>query len=351
MTGDIGIWIGFNIFILILLALDLGVFHRGAHVVRVREALIWSGIWILVALAFNVVIYFWRGSEMALAFLTGYLIERSLSIDNIFVFLLVFSYFKVPSRYQYRVLFWGILGALVSRAVLIAAGVSLIERFSWVIYVFGAFLIFTGIKLITQRDQKINPENNPLLKLFRRIMPVSKDFVGSKFFFREGGKLIATPLFIVLLVIESTDIVFALDSIPAILAITTDPFIVYTSNIFAILGLRALYFAVAGLMGLFRFLDYGLSAILVFVGAKMLLSEVYHLPVELALLVIGAILTTSILASIVWPDRSGKAANTHDTASEDDTAAGSGGFPSSNGHSPSKKRNVRPESDREAVRR
>jgi tellurite resistance protein TerC len=303
VLSEIWLWVGFNVFVLALLALDLGVLHRKSHAISVREALIWTGIWTLLALAFNVGIYVYRGTEAGLQFLTGFLIERALSMDNIFVFLLIFSYFRVPNAYQYKVLFWGILGALVMRAALIAAGITLIQQFSWVLYVFGAFLIFTGIKLITARDKEIHPERNPLLRLFRRVMPVSADYDEDRFFVKRAGRLFATPLFVVLLVVETTDLVFALDSIPAILGITTDPFIVYTSNVFAILGLRALYFAVAGLVRLFRYLDYGLSAVLVFIGIKMLVADFYHLPVAAALGVVASILMVAVLASVLVPDR------------------------------------------------
>ena len=303
MFGDIWLWIGFNLFVLAFLALDLGVLHRKSAVISVREALIWTGIWTALALVFNAGIWALRGSEAGLQFLAGFLVERALSIDNIFVFLLIFAYFRVASEVQYRVLFFGILGALVMRAALIAAGVTLIHQFSWVLYVFGAFLIFTGIKLATSREKEIHPEKNPVLQLLRRFVPVTQEYSHDRFFVRRAGRLFATPLFVVLLVVETTDVVFALDSIPAILGITTDPFIVYTSNVFAILGLRALYFAVAGLIRLFRYLDYGLSAVLVFIGAKMLAADLYHLPVAVALGVVAAILTTAILASILIPDR------------------------------------------------
>lgn len=294
-------WIVFNIFVLVMLVLDLKVFHREAHEVRIREALMWSAFWIALALVFNVGVYFWRGSEDALKFLTGYLIEKSLSVDNIFVFLLIFSYFRVSAQYQHKILFWGILGALIMRAILIFAGVALIERFHWIIYVFGAFLIFTGIKLAFEKDKEIEPEKNPALVFVRRFIPVTEKFEEDKFFVRRAGQLFATPMFLVLVVVETTDVIFALDSIPAILAITTDPFLVYTSNVFAILGLRALYFALAGLLQLFHYLHYGLSAILIFVGVKMLISDIYHLPVAGALGVVGGILVLSVVASLIWP--------------------------------------------------
>lgn len=269
MATSLFLWIGFNVFVLAMLALDLGVFHRKAHVVKIKEALIWSAVWIALALLFNVGVYYWRGPQTALEFLTGYLLEKSLSVDNVFVFLLIFSYFRVPALCQHKVLFWGILGALIMRTVFIAAGIRLIQQFHWVIYVFGAFLIFTGIKMALQKDKEIYPEKNPVIKLFRRLMPVTQDHdEESRFFVRKAGRLHATPLFVALLVVETTDVIFAVDSIPAILAITRDPFIVYTSNVFAILGLRALYFALAGIMPMFHYLHYGLSAILVFVGVK-----------------------------------------------------------------------------------
>jgi len=289
-----------------MLALDLGVFHRKAHVIKIKEALLWSAFWITLSLLFNLGIYFWRGPETALEFLTGYLIEKSLSVDNIFVFLLIFSYFRVPSLYQHKVLFWGILGALVMRAIFIATGVTLIQKFHWIIYIFGAFLILTGIKMALQKDKKIHPERNPVLRLFRRYMPVTDDYKEGKFFVKRVGRYLATPLFIVLLVIETTDVIFAMDSIPAILAITLDPFIVYTSNVFAILGLRALFFALAGLMRLFHYLHYGLSTILVFVGVKMLISNIYKIPVGIALGVVASILLISVIASVILP---GKAEN------------------------------------------
>jgi tellurite resistance protein TerC len=294
-------WIVFNLFVLAMLVLDLKVFHRDAHEVKIKEALLWSAFWIALALLFNVGIYIFRGAEDALEYLTGYLIEKSLSVDNIFVFLLIFSYFRVPALYQHKVLFWGILGALIMRAILIFAGVALIERFHWIIYVFGVFLIFTGIKLAFEKDKEIDPEKNPALLFVRHFMPVTERFEGDKFFIRRAGRLFATPLFLVLVVVETTDVIFALDSIPAILAITTDPFIVYTSNVFAILGLRALYFALAGLLQLFHYLHYGLSAILVFVGIKMLGSDIFHIPVGVALAVVGGILALSVIASIIWP--------------------------------------------------
>lgn len=294
-------WILFNLFVLAMLALDLGVFHRKAHVVRLKEALGWSVVWICLALLFNLLIYFWLGSETALQFLAGYIIEKSLSVDNLFVFLLIFSYFSVPSVYQHKILFWGILGALIMRAIFIAAGITLIEKFHWMIYLFGGFLIITGIKMAFQKDKELHPEANPVLRLFRRFVPVTDQYHNDHFFVLKEGKRWATPLFVVLLLIETTDVIFAVDSIPAILAVTRDPFIVYTSNVFAILGLRALYFALAGIMQLFHYLHYGLSLILVFVGTKMLISDIYKVPIGIALAVIAGILIVSVIASILRP--------------------------------------------------
>ena len=302
MPDNILLWVGFNVLVLVLLALDLGVFHRESHVIKMREALIQSAFWIALALVFNVVVYFWRGTEVALEFLAGYVIERSLSVDNLFVFLVIFSYFKVPEEHQYKALIWGILGALIMRAVFIAAGITLIERFHWIIYIFGAFLIITGIRMALSGDEDIQPEKNPVLRLLRRYLPITQDYHEDKFFIRRAGQLFATPLFVVLVVIETTDVVFALDSIPAVLAITLDPFIVYTSNVFAIIGLRALYFALAGIMQLFHFLSYGLSAVLVFVGVKMVIADIYKIPVGIALAVVALLITVSIVASIIWPE-------------------------------------------------
>jgi len=295
------LWIGFSILVLVMLALDLGFFHRKAHVVEVREALVWTFVWISSALFFNLGVFYWFGSEKALEFLTGYLIEKSLSMDNVFVFLMIFSYFRVPALYQHKVLFWGILSALIMRAAFIAAGVTLIERFHWVIYVFGAFLILTGARMALQKDREIHPERNPILKLFRKLMGVTENYENGKFFVRRNGAFLATPLFIVLLVVETTDLIFAVDSIPAILAITRDPFIVYTSNVFAILGLRALYFALAGIVERFHYLHYGLAAILVFVGMKMLFSDFYKIPITTALVVVGGLLLIAVIVSVIRP--------------------------------------------------
>ncbi len=293
------LWIGFIVLIFILLALDLGVFHRKAHVIKMKEAILLSLFWISIAVMFNIWIYFQFGEQKALEFLTGYVIEKALSVDNLFVFLMVFSYFHVSSIYQHKILFWGILGALIMRAIFIAAGVTLIQQFHAVIYIFGAFLVITGIKMALMGDKKIEPEKTPVLKFLRKVMPVAEDYHDDKFFVKNAGKYFATPLFVVLVVVESTDIIFAVDSIPAILAITTDPFIVYTSNVFAILGLRALYFALAGVMPMFYYLNYGLSVILAFVGTKMLVSDYYKVPITVSLGVVAAILIASVALSVI----------------------------------------------------
>ncbi|MBI5653426.1 MAG: TerC family protein [Chloroflexi bacterium] len=298
-TESIWLWIGFNVFVLAMLALDLGVFHRKAHAVSVKEAALWSGVWIALALTFNVGVYFWRGSEIAFEFLAGYLIEKSLSVDNIFVFVLIFAAFSVPATSQHRVLFWGVLGALVMRGALILVGAILLKQFHWIIYLFGAFLIFTGVKMALQRNEESHPEKNPLINLVRRFIPLTHHYDGDKFFVRHAGKLLATPLLLVLFVVESTDLVFAVDSIPAIFAITQDPFIVYTSNVFAILGLRSLYFVFASVVNKFYYLKLGLSAILAFVGVKMVLVDVYKIPITLSLIVIALILVIAMIASWV----------------------------------------------------
>ncbi|HVG07404.1 MAG TPA: TerC family protein [Thermoanaerobaculia bacterium] len=294
-------WVGFNAFILAMLALDLGVFHRKSHEISVKEATIWSGVWIALAMIFNAGIWYFRGGDAGIQFFTGYLIEKSLSVDNIFVIALIFGFFAVPRIQQHRVLFWGILGALVMRAIFIVAGAALLARFHWIIYIFGAFLLFTGIKMALHRNEEIHPEHNPVLKLVRRLMPVTNDYHAGHFFVRNAsnmGKLMATPLFLVLVLVETTDLIFAVDSIPAIFAVTEDPFLVYTSNIFAILGLRSLYFVLAGVMDKFVYLKLGLSAILGFVGAKMLLTEVYKIPATVSLLVVVSMLAVAVVASL-----------------------------------------------------
>ncbi|MEI6090946.1 MAG: TerC family protein [bacterium] len=296
-------WVEWTVFfgiIVFMLVLDLGVFQKKSHKLEMKEALIWSGVWIALSVMFGIYIYLMEGSGQALNYFTGYLLEKSLSVDNIFVFILIFSYFKVNDKYQHKILFWGIIGALIMRAIFIVAGIALMQTFHFMIYIFGALLIYTAIKMIVDKDKEIHPEHNPVIKFFRKHFRVSEHREDGKFFLKDNlGKLVATPLFIVLLVIETTDVVFAVDSIPAILAITNDTFIVFTSNIFAILGLRALYFAVSGVMQLFRYLSYGLSAILGFIGLKMLASDFFEIPIQYALGVIAVILTISILAS-VW---------------------------------------------------
>ena len=294
----------FNVFVLAMLALDLGVVHRRKHEIKFKEAVAWSAVWIGLALAFAALVAYKRGAGTALQFLTGYIIEESLSVDNLFVFLLIFSYFAVPARLQHGVLFWGVLGAMVLRAIFIVAGVALLERFEAVIYLFGAILIFSGVKMALEKESKIDPNQNPVLKLFRKLMPVTTEFEGSKFLVRRDGRTFATPLLLVLLVVETTDLIFAVDSIPAVLAITRDRFIVYTSNVFAILGLRAMFFALKGTMDLFHHLHYGLSAILVFVGAKMLLGHFIEIPIGIALGVVASILALSVVASLIWPKAS-----------------------------------------------
>jgi tellurite resistance protein TerC len=292
-----------------MLALDLGVFHRKARAVSIKEASIWSLVWISLAMIFNVGVYFAWGSEKALEFLTGYVIEKSLSVDNLFVFLMIFQYFNTPAQYQHRVLFWGILGALILRAIFIAAGAALLANFHWMIYVFGGFLIITGIKMYLQGDEKLEPEKNPVVRLFERCVPISKEYDGQNFFVKRNGKNCATLLMLVLVVVETTDVIFAVDSIPAIFAITRDPFIVYTSNVFAILGLRALYFMLAGIMEMFVYLKVGLSFVLCFVGAKMMLVDIYKVPIGASLSVIGGVLLISIIAS--WLIRPKKTAAPH----------------------------------------
>lgn len=326
---SIYIWLGVLAVVLGIVAVDLGIFHRDGHSVKVREALIWTGVWFCCSLIFNLLLYlFWdqvyhvpagmdpehvlsRG-EASMAFLAGYLIEQALSVDNIFVFLVVFKFFHVPSKYQHRVLFYGIIGALVFRAIFIALGAAVLSRFEWMMVIFGAFLVYTGIKIATQHGAEVHPEKNPVLKLFGKVIPLTKGFHDHHFFIREGaGKLVATPLFATLVMIEVTDIIFAVDSIPAIFAVTKEPFIVFTSNVFAILGLRSLFFALSGMMGLFRFLSHGLSAVLIFVGGKMLYGYAEHslmpdwpkLPTALSLAVIVIILGGAVLASVWWPKK------------------------------------------------
>jgi len=301
MSSQVLWWVAFAAIVMVLLVLDLKVFHRKSRVITLKESLLWTAFWVALALLFNLGIYLWRGHGPALEFLTCYLIEESLSIDNLFVFLLVFSYFAVAPAYQHKVLFWGIIGAIIMRLAFIEVGVTLLERFHWVFYIFGAFLVVTAIRMAFQRDEKIDPENNVVLRLFRRFVPVTSSYEEDRFFVKRAGRFVATPLFIVVLVVETTDLVFALDSIPAALAITLDPFIVYTANIFAILGLRSLYFALAGVMRLFHYLRYGLVVVLIFVGVKMLIADFYKIPTEIALGAVVGVLLISVIASIIWP--------------------------------------------------
>jgi tellurite resistance protein TerC len=306
MGESIWMWVGFNAFVLGMLALDLFVFHRKAHEVSLREAAGWSVFWVALALTFNAGVWRVLGPERGLEFLTGYLIEKALSVDNIFVFVLIFSYFNVPAKYQHRILFWGIIGALIMRGAMIGAGAALIHQFHWIIYIFGAFLVFTGIRMATHDEVDIEPESNPVIRLVRKLWPVTNQYHGQKFFVIDRTRrrrLVATPLFVVLIMVETTDLIFAVDSIPAIFAITTDTFIVFTSNVFAILGLRALYFLLAGVIHRFHFLKLGLSVVLVFVGLKMLLAEVYKIPIGLSLLVIAGVLGSSVGASLLFPKK------------------------------------------------
>lgn len=296
--GSVAWWVGFNLFVLIMLALDLGVFNRKAHDVSLKEAALWTTVWVALAFAFNIFLFFEIGKTRALEFTTGYLIELSLSVDNIFVFLVILKYFAVPTPVRHRVLFWGVLGALIMRAVMIFAGVLLLRQFHWLIYVFGAFLIYTGYKMLKHSEGELHPERNPVLKFVSKYMRMTKEYHGSKFFITEAGKKLATPLLAVLVMIETTDVVFALDSIPAIFAITRDPLIVYTSNIFAILGLRSMFFLLQGVMQRFVYLHIGLAIVLMFVGLKMVLADLWHIPIGLSLGVVGLVLAVSIIASL-----------------------------------------------------
>jgi tellurite resistance protein TerC len=295
------VWMTFIAVILVMLALDLGVFHRHSHKVTFREAAIWSAVWIGLAMAFNGLLYWWEGPKPALEFFTGYLVEKSLSVDNIFVFVLLFTYFRVPEQYQHRVLFWGVVGALVMRAVLIAVGAALLSKFHWVLYLFGAFLVLTAVKLLWLKGREFDPRDNPVLRLFRRFHPVTEEYHGERFFMVRDGVRYATPLFLVLLMVETTDLIFAVDSIPAVFGITRDPFIVFTSNVFAILGLRSLYFLLAGVIDRFHHLQTGLAFVLAFIGVKMLLADVYKVPVGVSLGVIAAVLGASVVLSLLRP--------------------------------------------------
>jgi len=306
MSENVILWAAFNVFVLGMLALDLGVFHKKSEEITVKNALVWTGVWITLAMCFNLFVYQYFGKQEAIEFFTGYIIEKSLSVDNIFVIIIIFSYFHVPNAYQHKVLFWGILGALVMRVIFIFAGIELIHRFHWLIYIFGGFLIVTALRMVFAAEEKLQPERNPVVKLVRRIFRVTPSFEGDQFFVSRNSKLWATPLFVVVILIETTDLIFAVDSIPAILAITDDPFIVYTSNVFAILGLRSLYFALSGIQEYFHFLKYGLAAILAFVGAKMCLSDFYKIPVYDSLIVIVSILAVSVVASLLFPKKPDK---------------------------------------------
>jgi tellurite resistance protein TerC len=299
-VNELLFWVLFNLFVLAMLAVDLWVFHRPGHTVKFREAVIWSVSWIVSALVFAGLVYFWHGRETAVEFTTGYIIELSLSVDNLFVFLLIFRYFKVPSDYQHKVLFWGIVGALVMRGVFIGVGIGLIGKFHWIIFVFGAFLVYSGIRLLGEKEMAVDPDKSVLVRAFRRVIPVTEDYEGDKFVVRRAG-LYATPLLLVLIVVETTDLLFATDSIPAVLAITLKPFVVYTSNVFAILGLRSLYFVLAGMMEIFHYLHYGLAVVLIVIGGKMLASDYYEVPTVWALGAVAGVLLISIVASVVRP--------------------------------------------------
>ena len=286
-----------------MITLDLGLINRQAHVIRMKEAFLWTSFWISLAVIFGIGVYLVEGTTKSLEFFTAYLIEYSLSIDNIFVFLLIFKYFSLPRELEHKALFWGIILALITRLLFILTGVTLIKTFAWITYIFGAFLVFTGVKMAFSKDIEVHPDRNVAIRLLRLFSPVTKEFHGARFFVRQNGGIMATPMLAIVLVLESTDILFAVDSIPAVLAVSKDPFIVYTSNVFAILGLRSLFFALAGLMRLFHHLHYGLAAILSFVGIKMLLEEIYHFPITISLLIISLLLALSILSSLLWPEK------------------------------------------------
>jgi tellurite resistance protein TerC len=301
MQEPLWVWITFNLVMLSLILADLFLLHRGVKVITIKKALLTSAFWISLALLFNYGIYIYKGQEAALNFLAGYLIEEALSVDNLFVFITIFAYFRTPPEYHHKVLFWGILGAIIMRAFFIFFGIALVNHFHWMLYIFGVFLIYAGIKMARSKNEEIHPDNNPILKLAKRFLSVTPNYEGNNFFVHRLGKWWATPLFIVLLAVESTDLIFAIDSIPAVMAITRDPFIIYTSNIFAILGLRSLYFALAGLMSLFHYLNYGLAAILTFVGLKMLTSPFFHIPIGISLAFIAVSLGSAICFSLLNP--------------------------------------------------
>jgi tellurite resistance protein TerC len=298
---NVWFWVGFIAFVLGMLALDLGVFHKHEHEVKPKEAAIWTGVWVSLALLFSLGLYFYAGGQVALTFLTGYVLEESLSVDNIFVIVLIFQYFAVPKIYQHRVLFWGILGALVMRGLFIGLGAALLERYHWIIYVFGAMLVITGIRMAVKQDEEFEGDQNPVVRAVRRFIPLTSQYHGKNFFTIENGRRVATPLFLVLVLVEFTDLMFAIDSIPAIFAVTTDPFIVFTSNIFAILGLRSLYFLLASVVHKFHLLKYGLAVILTYIGVKMLISGWVHIPIALSLGIVLTVLVASIVGSLIWP--------------------------------------------------
>src|SRR5688572_23760340 len=302
MNSTTWLWVGFSVFILLMLSLDLGLLNRKAHAIKYREAATWSAVWVTLAMIFAGLVFWYQGTQRGLEFLTGYLIELSLSVDNLFVFLLIFSYFKVPARFQHRVLFWGVMGALVMRLTMIFVGAALIREFHWVIYIFGAFLVYTGIKMFKQEELDIQPEDNPVVKFVTRFIPITRHYEEEKFFTRVNGKLVGTLLLLVLVIVEVTDLVFAVDSIPAIFAITTNTFIVYTSNVFAILGLRSMYFLLAGVVEKFQYLKMGLAIVLTFIGAKMLVVAVgIHIPIWFSLVFVAVVLLSSVAASLIWP--------------------------------------------------
>ena len=301
ISASTWLWVGFSVFIVCMLSLDLGLFNRRAHAIRYREAWIWSAVWVTLALIFAGLVLHYQGSQRGLEFLTGYLIELSLSVDNLFVFLLIFSYFKVPSKFQHRVLFWGVLGALIMRLTMIFVGAALLKRFDWIIYIFGAFLVYTGIKMFKQEDTDIHPDQNPVVRLVTRLFPISHEYDESKFFSKVNGKRTGTLLLLVLIVVEVTDLVFAVDSIPAIFAITKDTFIVYTSNVFAILGLRSMYFLLAGVVEKFHYLRTGLAIVLTFIGTKMLVVAAgVHIPILFSLGFVALVLASSVVASLIF---------------------------------------------------
>jgi tellurite resistance protein TerC len=304
LSGSTWLWLGFSIFIVTMLSLDLGLFNRKAHTINYREAWIWTTVWVTLAMIFAGLVFYYQGTDLGLRFLTGYLIELSLSVDNLFVFLLIFSYFKVPAKFQHRVLFWGVMGALIMRLTMIFVGAALIQRFHWIIYIFGAFLVYTGIKMFRHGEIDVQPDQNIAVRIVTRFLPITRHYDGEKFFTTVNGKRTGTLLFLVLMVVEVTDLVFAVDSIPAIFAITTNTFIVYTSNVFAILGLRSMYFLLAGVVEKFRFLRIGLAIVLTFIGGKMLVTAVgFHIPIWFSLIFVAVVLGGSVVASLLIPPK------------------------------------------------